>query len=58
MWFGDGAAALMVGDTDVIAEFEGAYTVSYDFVDHYRAAGKNLTTSGRSAGSGTRATAR
>jgi 3-hydroxy-3-methylglutaryl CoA synthase/NAD(P)-dependent dehydrogenase (short-subunit alcohol dehydrogenase family)/putative sterol carrier protein len=42
MWFGDGAAALMVGDTDVIAEFEGAYTVSYDFVDHYRAAGKKF----------------
>lgn len=42
MWFGDGAAALMVGDTDVIAEFKGAYSVSYDFVDHYRAAGKQF----------------
>jgi len=39
MWFGDGAAALLVGDTDVIAEFKGSYTVSYDFVDHYRGAG-------------------
>ena len=40
MWFGDGAAALLVGDHQVIAEFKGAYTVSYDFVDHYRGAGK------------------
>jgi 3-hydroxy-3-methylglutaryl CoA synthase/NAD(P)-dependent dehydrogenase (short-subunit alcohol dehydrogenase family)/putative sterol carrier protein len=40
MWYGDGAAALMVGDQEVIAEFKGAYTVSYDFVDHYRAAGR------------------
>ena len=40
MWFGDGAAALLVGDRDVIAEFRGSYTVSYDFVDHYRGAGK------------------
>ncbi len=36
MWFGDGAGSLLVGDTDVIAEFEGSYSVSYDFVDHYR----------------------
>jgi 3-hydroxy-3-methylglutaryl CoA synthase/NAD(P)-dependent dehydrogenase (short-subunit alcohol dehydrogenase family)/putative sterol carrier protein len=41
MWFGDGAAALLVGDTDVIAEFKGSYSVSYDFVDHYRAEGKS-----------------
>ncbi len=36
MWFGDGAAALMVGHENVIAEFKGSYSVSYDFVDHYR----------------------
>ena len=36
MWFGDGAAALMVGDSDVIAEFKGSYSLSCDFVDHYR----------------------
>jgi len=40
MWFGDGAAALLVGSEDVIAEFKGSHSVSYDFVDHYRAAGK------------------
>ncbi|MCJ8499484.1 SDR family NAD(P)-dependent oxidoreductase [Desulfatitalea alkaliphila] len=42
MWFGDGAAALQVGDSDVIAAFEGAFSVSYDFVDHYRAADKRF----------------
>ncbi|MCK4961418.1 MAG: OB-fold domain-containing protein, partial [Anaerolineales bacterium] len=36
MWFGDGAASLLVGDTDVIAEYMGSYSVSYDFVDHFR----------------------
>ncbi|MBW2120031.1 MAG: OB-fold domain-containing protein, partial [Deltaproteobacteria bacterium] len=41
MWFGDGAASLLVGDTDVIAEYKGGYSVSYDFVDHFRGAGKN-----------------
>ena len=38
MWFGDGAASILVGNTDVIAEFKGSYSVSYDFVDHYRGA--------------------
>ncbi len=37
MWFGDGAASLAVGSGDeVIAEFLGCHSVSYDFVDHYR----------------------
>ncbi|MFH1977396.1 MAG: SDR family NAD(P)-dependent oxidoreductase [Pseudomonadota bacterium] len=40
MWFGDGAASVAVGDKDVIAEFKGSYSVSYDFVDHYRGAQK------------------
>jgi 3-hydroxy-3-methylglutaryl CoA synthase len=39
MWFGDGAASLMVGSDDVIAEFKGSYSVSRDFIDHYRGAG-------------------
>src|SRR6056297_296949 len=38
MWFGDGAASLLIGNTDVIAEFKGSYSVSYDFIDHYRGA--------------------
>jgi 3-hydroxy-3-methylglutaryl CoA synthase/NAD(P)-dependent dehydrogenase (short-subunit alcohol dehydrogenase family)/putative sterol carrier protein len=40
MWFGDGAAALTVGDADVIAEYKGSYSLSMDFVDHYRGASK------------------
>jgi len=36
MWYGDGAAALTVGDKDVVAEHLGTFSVSYDFVDHYR----------------------
>jgi 3-hydroxy-3-methylglutaryl CoA synthase/NAD(P)-dependent dehydrogenase (short-subunit alcohol dehydrogenase family)/putative sterol carrier protein len=36
MWFGDGSAAVMVGDKDVIAEYKGSYSVSHDFIDHYR----------------------
>jgi 3-hydroxy-3-methylglutaryl CoA synthase/NAD(P)-dependent dehydrogenase (short-subunit alcohol dehydrogenase family)/putative sterol carrier protein len=40
MWFGDGAASVMVGDSPdgVIAQYEGSFSVSYDFVDHYRGA--------------------
>ncbi len=34
--FGDAGAALLVGDEDVIAEFKGSYSTTYDFVDHYR----------------------
>jgi 3-hydroxy-3-methylglutaryl CoA synthase/uncharacterized OB-fold protein len=36
MWFGDGAGAFVVGDDNIIAEFLGSYSVSHDFVDHYR----------------------
>ena len=42
LWYGDGAAALTVGETDVIAEFKGAHSVSYDFVDHYRGSGRRF----------------
>jgi 3-hydroxy-3-methylglutaryl CoA synthase len=38
MWFGDGAASLLIGDEDVIAECLGTYSVTHDFVDHYRGA--------------------
>ena len=41
MWFGDGAASLLVGDTGVIAEFLGSHSVTYDFVDHYRGADRS-----------------
>jgi hydroxymethylglutaryl-CoA synthase len=36
MIFGDAAAALLVGDENVIAEFKGSHCTSYDFIDHYR----------------------
>ena len=42
MWFGDGAAAFTVGDSNVIAAYRGSYSVSHDFVDHYRGAGKQF----------------
>ena len=42
MWFGDGAVAFTVGDTDVIAAYKGSFSVSHDFVDHYRGARKQF----------------
>jgi 3-hydroxy-3-methylglutaryl CoA synthase len=38
LWYGDGAASLLLGKNDVIAEFKGAYSVSCDFVQSYRGA--------------------
>ncbi|MEW6444202.1 MAG: OB-fold domain-containing protein [bacterium] len=38
MWYGDAAAALLLGKDKVIAEFKGAHSVSYDFVPTYRGA--------------------
>ncbi len=38
MIFGDAAAAFMVSDQDVIAEYKGAFSMTRDFVDHYRGA--------------------
>ncbi len=35
--YGDGAAALWVANDDVIATFEGFYSVSYDFPDRWKA---------------------
>jgi 3-hydroxy-3-methylglutaryl CoA synthase len=38
---GDAAAGLLVGTGDVIARFLGAYSLTADFVDHYRATGRD-----------------
>ncbi|MDD5747436.1 MAG: 3-oxoacyl-[acyl-carrier-protein] synthase III C-terminal domain-containing protein [Actinomycetota bacterium] len=38
LMFGDGAASLLVGSEDVIAEFKGSYSTGLDFVDHIRGA--------------------
>jgi 3-hydroxy-3-methylglutaryl CoA synthase/NAD(P)-dependent dehydrogenase (short-subunit alcohol dehydrogenase family) len=40
MWFGDGAAALLLGSEGVIVAYEGAYSVSCDFISHYRSSGR------------------
>ncbi|MFU8795846.1 MAG: hydroxymethylglutaryl-CoA synthase family protein [Dehalococcoidia bacterium] len=40
--YGDGAAALLVGVDDVIASYEGSYSVSYDFPDRWRASGEKF----------------
>jgi 3-hydroxy-3-methylglutaryl CoA synthase len=34
--YGDGAAALLLGNNDVIASIEGTYSLSYDFSDNWR----------------------
>jgi 3-hydroxy-3-methylglutaryl CoA synthase len=39
LWFGDGAASVLLGSENVIAEYKGAYSVSHDFVDHFRGTG-------------------
>ena len=36
MLFGDGAAAVLLGKDNVIAEYIDSYSVTYDFVDHFR----------------------
>ena len=40
--YGDGAAALAIGTTDVIAEYLGGDTITVDFVDHFRLAGEEI----------------
>jgi len=42
MIFGDAAAAFVVGDKDVIAEFKDSYSVTYDFCDHVRSNDANM----------------
>ncbi len=36
MIFGDGGAAFLVGNQEVIAECKGSYSLTCDFVDHFR----------------------
>ena len=38
MLFGDAAAAFVVGGENVVAEYKGSYSVTYDFGDHFRGA--------------------
>lgn len=39
---GDGAAALVIGNANVIAEYLGGATLTVDFVDHFRMAGEDI----------------
>ena len=39
---GDGAAALLIGHENVLAEYLGSATVSVDFVDHFRLTGEEI----------------
>ncbi len=36
MLFGDASAAVVVGSENVVAEYKGSYSVTYDFGDHFR----------------------
>jgi hydroxymethylglutaryl-CoA synthase len=40
--FGDGAAAILIGRDDGIARFEGSFSMSHDFVDHWRSTGEHF----------------
>jgi 3-hydroxy-3-methylglutaryl CoA synthase len=40
--YGVGAAALTVGDNNVLAELIGQYSITEDFVDHYRGDGRKF----------------
>src|SRR5690606_10343919 len=39
---GDGAAAFLLGSSDVMAELVACHSASEDFVDHYRTAGQRF----------------
>ncbi len=42
MLFGDAAAAVLIGAENTIADFEGSYSISYDFPDYRRLEGDKL----------------
>ncbi|MCP4622759.1 MAG: hydroxymethylglutaryl-CoA synthase family protein, partial [bacterium] len=42
LWAGDGAASLLLGTDNVIAEFKGSHTLTVDFVDHFRGEGQKF----------------
>lgn len=39
--YSDGAAAVLVGDDEPIAEYLGGYSITTDFVDHFRISGES-----------------
>ena len=42
LMFGDGAAALLLGSDNLIAEYVGGHQLATDFVDHYRGANEEF----------------
>ena len=42
MFLGDGAAAFLFGNDDLVAEFKDYFSMSCDFIDHYRGSGKDI----------------
>jgi 3-hydroxy-3-methylglutaryl CoA synthase len=42
MFYGDGGAAVLLGNEDVVAEFINSHSVNCDFVDHYKGHGKEF----------------
>ncbi|MDY6831412.1 MAG: SDR family NAD(P)-dependent oxidoreductase [Thermodesulfobacteriota bacterium] len=42
MWYGDGAAGVTIGSKDVIAEYKGSFSLTRDFVDHYKGKGRRF----------------
>ena len=42
MFYGDGAAAVLIGNEDVVADYLGSYSINCDFVDHYRGQAKEF----------------
>jgi len=42
LWFGDGAAAIMLGGENAIADYVASHQVAVDFVDHYRGSGEDF----------------
>lgn len=42
LFYGDGAAAVLLGATDSIADIVGTHSITVDFVDHFRGAGEEF----------------
>ena len=42
MFYGDGAASVLLGNEDVVAEYIDSYSISCDFIDHYKGYGKEF----------------
>jgi len=47
MIFGDGGASFLIGEEGTIAEFKGSYSLTADFVDHYRGSKTTFDRQGR-----------